>query len=71
MHSVKLINFIHRQCNGVDAGEVGLVGATAVVVNLARVVGNIQVASSRHKYRDDVGERQCGHNSIGLRVNHM
>ena len=55
----------------VDAGEISLIGASAVVINLAAVVCYVQVAASGDKHRHDIGELQRFHHLIGSGINDM
>ena len=71
MHIPQVVYILCLQGHRIDASEVGLVGATAVVVNLAGVIGHIKIAAGGDKDRDNVGERQGGDERIISGIYHV
>ena len=71
MHAIERMNFGGLEGHWIDAGKVGHIGATTVIINLTRIISHIQITTSRHKHGNDVGEWQCGYNPIGGGINHM
>ena len=71
MQAVEWIHVGRLQHDGIDAGEIGLIGAARVVIDLTGIVGDIEISASSDKDSDDVGERQRLNDSIGGSIYHM